>query len=212
MNSGPVPDPGGSRIEEHLNAASAAIGLPVLAALAPWLVGRFTDSPALPGALLFLAAAVFLYLASTIYHLLPEGSGKNMARLFDHAGIFLLIAGTYAPFCLGPLRPHHGMALFLLQWTLAAAGIGFKILLGFRWKRISNLIYLGMGWVGFFWLPAFLQEVGISGFAWILAGGLFYTAGLAFYIARRPHAHFVWHVFVLAGTACHAWAIGRYAP
>lgn len=200
-----------SRREELANTLSAAVGLVFLAAFTPILLRAAANTPGMPGAIVFLASVFTLYLASTIYHALPAGRGKMTARIFDHAGIFILIAGTYTPFCLRPLAAHNGTLLLVLEWSLAGLGILFKLAGGMKWRRISNVIYLGMGWLGVFWMRDFIAEVSWSGFGWILAGGASYTIGIVFYAARhRAYAHFIWHLFVFAGTACHAWAVLRY--
>jgi len=198
--------------EDRANTASAALGLLVVMAGLPFLFRSAQDKGSLAGTLVFGMAAFLMYFASTLYHALPPGRVRSVARIFDHSAIFILIAGTYTPFALGPLREHRGMELLIAEWVLAGFGILFKIGGGIRYRRISASIYVGMGWLGIFWLPAFIQEVTWTGFGWILAGGLFYTAGLIFYNAKgKPFTHLIWHFFVLAGTCCHGFAVWHYA-
>lgn len=203
---------GYSRGEEIANTASAGAGLLAALGIGPFLVRRAADSgsiPALAGVIVFGVSVVFLYLASTLYHALPEGPAKRKVRVFDHAAIFVLIAGTYTPFA---LQFPGGKTLLILEWALALAGVSFKVFGGMRHRWLSNVIYLGMGWLGIFWLKVVIAFFTLPGFLWMLAGGVAYTAGTVFYVMKhRPYTHFIWHLFVFAGTALHAWAIARYA-
>jgi len=205
----------GTRGEEMANAASALIGVVLVLPAIPLLLeaARQSAAPfAFFSAWTFIASLLALYGASTIYHGLRPGSAKDFARLIDHIGIFLLIAGSYTPFALGPLRDAGGWALFICEWGLAALGIAFKVAGGIHYRKVSQLIYLGMGWLAVFWVRPLLQNVPAAGLLWLLGGGLAYTAGVAFYLARqRPYAHFVWHIFVFCGTCCHLVAVWRYA-
>jgi hemolysin III len=166
----------------------------------------------LAGTIIFAGAMVFLYLASTIYHALPESSIKQIFHLLDHSAIYVLIAGTYTPFTLGAMRSGWGWALFCLVWTLAIAGVLFKVFGGLRYQRLSIFTYLGMGWLALVAVRLFWLHVQLPGLLWLLAGGVAYTAGVAFYAAKRlPYNHFIWHLFVIAGTACHFCAVLWYA-
>lgn len=201
-----------SAAEDRANTISAAVPLVALVIFLPFLLHSAHAKGTLVGAVVFSLSALLMYVASTLYHALPMGPARLKARIVDHSAIFILIAGTYTPFTLGPLWDHDGLALLIAEWVLAAIGIVFKICGGVRYRRISTGIYAGMGWLGIFWLHAFLIAVTWTGFAWILAGGVFYTAGLYFYAAKgKPHTHLIWHLFVCAGTACHAYAVWRYA-
>jgi hemolysin III len=160
---------------------------------------------------IFLASVVGLYLTSTIYHALAPCRAKHIIRILDHSAIFVLIAGTYTPFALGPLSESGGLALALIEWAMALLGIAFKCAGGIRHSGLSNLVYLGMGWLGIFWIQPLLQNIGWPGFLWILAGGIIYTAGIVFYAAKhKTYAHFIWHLFVFAGSLCHTVAVWRY--
>ena len=160
----------------------------------------------------FAATAAAMYLASTIYHALPRNKTKEFFRLVDHAAIYLLIAGTYTPFTLGVLRGTVGTRLFALIWTLAVAGVLWKLISGVRYKFVSTALYLVMGWVGLIAAKPMLELMPTEGILWILAGGLGYTLGVPFYVARRVrYSHFVWHLFVLTGTACHFVAVLVYS-
>ena len=186
----------------------AAAGLPVLVVSA----ARHGSAATIVGASVFGATMVALYLASTLYHALPHSRAKRVWRLIDHVAIFLLIAGTYTPFTLGVLRGTWGWTLLGLVWMLAVAGIWMKLLAGPSFPVLSVGLYLLMGWLAVIAAGPLLEHVPRPGLAWLVAGGLSYTAGVAFYAANRvPYAHFVWHLFVMAGSACHYVAVLFYA-
>ena len=129
-------------------------------------------------------------------------------QIIDHAAIFLLIAGTYSPFTLGPMRGALGWTIFSLIWLLALGGVIFKFRTGVRWKKLSVLLYLGMSWLILLAFRQFVQVVPMAAVIWLLAGGVAYTSGLIFFGKQRlRYSHFVWHLFVLTGTACHFCAV-----
>jgi hemolysin III len=186
----------------------AAAGLPVLIVSA----ARHGSAATIVGASVFGVTMVALYLASTLYHALPHSRAKRVWRLIDHVAIFLLIAGTYTPFTLGVLRGTWGWTLLGLVWMLAVAGIWMKLLAGPSFPVLSVGLYLLMGWLAVIAAGPLLEHVPKPGLAWLVAGGLSYTGGVAFYAARRvPYAHFVWHLCVMAGSACHYVAVLFYA-
>lgn len=194
--------------EERANAWSAALGL---AGALIFLVLLVLERPVSPGQLVFALALLALFLTSTLYHALPHGPLKHTARVLDHSAIFVLIAGTYTPFAAGPLRHSGGVWLLALEWTLAAVGIVFVLLGGMNLRRLSNGLYIAMGWAGIAFLPDFLRHVGPQALAWIVAGGVVYTVGVIFYSARGwRYSHFAWHLFVLGGAACHAYAVAMF--
>jgi hemolysin III len=204
-----------TRGEELANTWSAGAGLLIFLGISPFLMLAASESErplALPSTGVFLASMLGLYLSSTIYHALAPCSMKRIARSLDHSAIFVLIAGTYTPFALGPLAASGGFVLAIIEWTMAVLGIGFKWAGGIQSRRVSNLIYLCMGWLGIFWVRPFIESVGWSGFFLVLSGGIAYTVGIPFYAAKhRSYAHFLWHLFVIAGSLCHTFAIWRYA-
>jgi hemolysin III len=213
--SGAVPDRAQSRGEEIANSASHGVGLAAAVFAAPVLIGRALergDEAVVIGACIFAATAIALYLTSTLYHALPPGQTKHAFRLIEHSAIFLLIAGTYTPFALGVLRGTWGWALLLLAWGFAGAGVLLKALCGVRHPRISLGLYLAMGWLIVIAIRPLWLRMPPAGLLWLAAGGLAYTAGVLFFTARRiRYGHFVWHLFVLAGTACHFVAVLNYA-
>jgi hemolysin III len=201
--------------EEVANSVSAGLCLLAIIAGIPFLLRSVIqrgDQMSLAGTITFVASMIALYFASTVYHALPQGRTKELFRLFDHSAIFLLIAGTYTPFALGALRGGWGWTLFGLVWGLAIIGIGFTLFGELQNRWFSTWLYLGMGWIALFAIRLFWLHIPLEGLLWIAAGGLAYTAGVVFYIAKRfRYAHFIWHLFVAAGTACHFWAILWYA-
>ncbi len=201
--------------EEIANSVSHGIGLVASLVAAPFLIGamlRRGDTMMILAAGIFAVTVVLLYASSTLYHAIPEGRAKRVLQVIDHSAIYLLIAGTYTPFALGVLRGVWGWALLAVVWLLAGAGVSLKAWHGIRWPRMSTALYLAMGWLAIVAVRPFLREVPLGGLVLIAAGGLAYTAGVAFYTADRlRYGHFVWHLFVLTGTCCHYAAILWYA-
>jgi hemolysin III len=205
-----------SRGEEIANSVShglallaAVAGLPVLIVSA----ARRSDAALVVGVSIFGASMILLYLASTVYHALPESRAKRVFNRLDHSAIFLLIAGTYTPFTLGVLRGSWGWILFGLVWGLAAVGILLKILGWARHPAISTGLYLLMGWLVLIAVQPLMTHLPSAGLWWLLAGGIAYTVGVVFFVLdeRFRYAHFVWHGFVVAGTTCHFIAVIGYA-
>lgn len=201
--------------EEIANSVSHGVGLlATLAAIPSFLASasRRGEPLAVIGATVFAATLVLLFSASTLYHALKAGKAKHVFRVLDHSAVFLLIAGTYTPFTLGALRGPWGWTLLGLVWSLAASGIVLTALAGFRYPRLSTGVYLGMGWLMLIAIKPLWLGVPLTGVLWLLAGGVAYTAGVLFLRARRlRYSHFVWHCFVLVGSACHFIAVLRYA-
>lgn len=215
----PKPFASGRRLqtlgEEIANSVSSGAGLLAVIAGIPLLVDSAIQRQnefCLAGTIIFAVAMVTLYLASTIYHAVPEGRMKQFFHLLDHSAIYVLIAGTYTPFALGAMRGVWGWTLFGVVWSLAILGVSFKVFGGLKHQRLSILTYLGMGWMAVFAIRPFLLHVEFPGLLWIFAGGVAYTAGVLFYAAGKlPYNHFIWHLFVIAGTACHYCAVLWYA-
>jgi hemolysin III len=164
------------------------------------------------GASVFGATTILLYLTSTIYHALPRSRAKAVFRILDHGAIFLLIAGTYTPFTLGVLRGTWGWTIFGLAWGLAVSGIVLKSVIRTGYRNLSTAFYLAMGWMALIAIKPFWNGVPAWGLFWILAGGMAYTIGVAFFLGDRlRYGHLVWHLFVIAGTTCHYIAVLWYA-
>lgn len=201
--------------EEIANSISHGIGLLAALAAFPVLVIAALqrgDEAGIVGASVFATSMVVLYLTSTLYHALPRCRAKRVFQILDHSAIYLLIAGTYTPFTLGLLRGDWGWTLFGLVWGLAAVGTVLKVFGGVRYTTVSTLVYLVMGWSVLIAIKTVWTLVPTWGLFWLVAGGVAYTAGAVFFMAdRRRYFHFVWHLFVVAGTACHFIAVLSYA-
>jgi hemolysin III len=187
-----------------VGAALSVGGLAVLVTLA-CLRG---DAWRVTATAIFGATLVLLYTTSTLYHSFQGVEVKRLLRKFDHASIFLLIAGTYTPFLIVNLRGPWGWSLFGVIWTLALAGVALKFWLTGRFRVISTLLYIGMGWLVVIALRPMLNAVPATALWLLLAGGLSYTLGTGFYVWKRlRYHHAVWHLFVLGGSACHFCAV-----
>ena len=201
--------------EEIANSISHGLGLVLALVAVPVLVleaMRAGSARFIVGVSIFGGTMVLLYLASTLYHSLTHEAGKALCRLFDHTAIFLLIAGTYTPFSLGVLRGPWGWSMLAIIWTLALLGIMLKMRARTRYSRITIVLYVIMGWLAIVAIKPILTLVPVPGILLILAGGIAYTTGLAFFAAQRlRYNHFIWHLFVIAGTTCHFFAVLWYA-
>ena len=202
--------------EEIASSITHGLGLIGSMIMFPFLViaaSRDGDVWRVTSAIVFGISLILLYAASTLYHALPASRAKRVFRIIDHSAIYVLIAGTYTPFLLGPLRGPWGWSLFGAVWTLAAAGIVMKATLGIRWERLSTIVYLLMGWIGVVAVKPLLERVSPPGVLWLFAGGLAYTAGVVFFVVdqRLRYAHAIWHLFVATGSVCHVVAVLRYS-
>jgi len=156
---------------------------------------------------IFGSSILVLYLSSTLYHSLGRTSAQRVMRSLDHGSIYLLIAGTYTPFSLIGLRGRLGWTLFGIVWGCALAGIIVKSFAAGRWGVVSTVMYLAMGWACIFTLRPMYQRLAHPVLVLLVAGGVCYSAGIPFYASRRKYMHFLWHLWVLAGTSCHFAAI-----
>ena len=186
-------------------ALAGTVVLVVLAALGgdPWKV---------VGVPIYGASLVLMYSSSTLYHSVRGRRAKDFLRKMDHQSIYLLIAGSYTPFCLVTLRGPWGWSLLGVVWGLAVAGSLQDLRPRNDARVLSVVIYLLMGWAAVVALVPMVNALGRAGFAWVASGGVFYTVGIVFYAldARLKHAHGIWHLFVLAGSAAHFIAILMY--
>jgi hemolysin III len=158
----------------------------------------------------FMSASILLYTMSTLYHSLPIGKAKNVFERFDHLAIYLLIAGSYTPFCLLTIGGKRGLILFIVQWSLAIIGVVLKSIWINRFVVIHVLIFLGMGWsITTMFGP--LMELSTGGILLLLFGGISYSIGTLFYVfSWFKFHHAVWHFFVLFGTICHFFVVYFY--
>jgi hemolysin III len=201
--------------EEIANSVSHGVGLLAAFAAFPVLVLSALqrgNALEIAGASVFATTVVLLYLTSTLFHAFPHSRAKRVFQVLDHSAIYFLIAGTYTPFTLGVLHGTWGWILFGLVWGMALVGTMLKVLGGIRYNTVSTLVYVAMGWLVVIAADKVWALVPAWGIFWLFAGGIAYTAGAVFFLAERVrYFHFVWHLFVIAGTACHVVAVLWYA-
>ena len=201
--------------EEIANCVSHGIALLAAIVLVPFLIdaARRFDTANVVGASVFAATMVLLYLASTVYHALPAGRAKRIVMKIDHGAIYVFIAGSYTPFALGVLGGAWGWTLFGLVWSFAVVGVTLKAFDRLSHPWLSTGLYLLMGWLVLIAAVPLVERMPPAGIAWLVAGGLAYSAGVVFFMldSRFRYAHAVWHCFVVTGTACHFIAVLRYA-
>ena len=201
-------------IEELANSITHGVGLALsIVGFVVLLVLTIMQGSAwhIVGCSIFGLTLVLAYLASTLYHSLHRSSFRRVLQILDHSAIYLLIAGTYTPFTLINLRGFWGWTLFALVWTLSLAGIAFKFMHGDRFKIISTIGYVALGWIAVIAIKPLFAAVPLAGIAWLFAGGLCYTVGVIFFAWKRlPFSHAVWHLFVVAGSICHYCAVLFY--
>ena len=193
-----------SALTHGVGAMAALAGSAVLITLA----ALHGDAWQLGASIVFGITLLLLYVASTLYHSVQHPVAKGRLKVFDHCAIYLLIAGTYTPFTLIGLRGPWGWGLFIAIWTLAIGGVVFKLFYTGRFKRLSTLIYIAMGWLIIVAIKPMLNSLDAWTLGWLLAGGLFYTLGTYFYHRESiPYSHAIWHLFVIAGSVCHFIAV-----
>jgi hemolysin III len=202
--------------EEIANAISHGLGCVLAIASLPILVfyaAQRGTAVNVVAASVFAGTAILLYLVSTLYHALPNGTAKEWLGRLDHAAIYLFIAGSYTPFTLGVLKGGWGWTLFIIVWSAAAVGVTIKLLNRLKHPLWSTGLYVAMGWVAVIAAGPLVERMPATGIAWLVAGGLSYTLGaLVFLLDHRVrYAHFVWHLFVIGGSVCHFFAALWYA-
>ena len=208
----PLPRWTQSREEELANSISHGIGLVAALIATPVLLLAARNAGSgdfFVGTIIFAVTMLVLYLGSTLYHAWPQTRAKCVLQVFDHCAIFLLIAGTYTPFTLGPLRGVWGWSILGLIWALAIFGIIMKVTRGAsRHPKLGLSLYLGMGWLPLIVIGPLALALPPAALFWLLAGGIAYTTGVLFFVSNRlRYAHLVWHLFVLVGTSCHFLAL-----
>ena len=201
--------------EEIANAVThgvaALLSIAGLAVLVAFAV-LYSGSPKVVAAVsVFGASMVFLYTASTLYHSIPNPRAKKVLQYLDHSMIYVLIAGSYTPFCLITLQGYTGIALLCAVWLIAIAGISLQAVLLHKADWINCLLYLSMGWLAVFVIDPLVSTLDSTGLALLVAGGLAYTVGVVFYIFERiPFSHAIWHTFVFAGTTLQFFSVLFY--
>jgi hemolysin III len=205
-----------SQGEEIANSISHGLGLVGALIGTPFLIihaVRHGDAGFIVGTIVFAASMILLYLASTLYHAWPVGRVKHCFRILEHSAIFILIAGTYTPLTLGILRGAFGWTLFGMVWGLAIAGIALKSIYKASHPILSTALYLVMGWLAVMAVRPLLSSMPTAGLFLLIAGGLSYTVGVAFFAtdSRISYGHLIWHLFVITGTTCHYFLVLWYA-
>lgn len=200
-----------SSTEEKWNIRTHGFG--VLASIlgAYFLLQKAGNSSALLASIIFGASLLLLYLASTFYHAATDDAKRAKLRIFDHAAIFILIAGTYTPICMISLQKSWGITLLIITWAIAIMGIILKLFFTGKYDRASTILYVGMGWIAIVAIKPLLDAFSVDALLWLLAGGISYTTGAVIYSIRKiPFNHAIFHVFVLGGSLCHYIMIYRY--
>ncbi|UPW18424.1 hemolysin III family protein [Agarivorans sp. TSD2052] len=197
--------------EEMLNVVSHLLGLLIAILGLVMLVGKAKGLLELSAVGVYGGSLILLFLASSLYHAVPNQAWKAGLKLFDHSAIYLLIAGTYTPILLIAFDGWLSLVSMIVIWTLAAFGVGFKLLTGTRFPKVSLTTYLAMGWLALVLAYPMYQHIQAGGLWLIAAGGLLFSVGAMFYVAKhKAYTHAIWHVFVVAGCACHFAAIYEY--
>ena len=202
--------------EEIANSASHGLGLLAAAIGTPFLLEAAAEQNNIAftvGTWVFAATMVLLYLGSAIYHIWPRTPVKGALQVIDHSAIFLMIAGTYTPFALGPMHGPLGWTVLAVVWALAGLGVTLKAVKGVAHRpRMFVGLYLAMGWLVILVIWPLAMAVPLATLLWLTAGGLVYSAGVFFFINdHKRYCHFIWHLFVLGGTGCHYFAVYTYA-
>lgn len=198
--------------EEVANTITHALGMVLgvvgLVLLVTKSLEHQADSLTLASMTIYGSSMILLFLASTLYHAIPYPKAKRALKTFDHCAIYLLIAGSYTPFLLVSLRTPLAIGLMVVIWAIALVGIVMKVAFVYRFKRLSLVTYLLMGWLSLIVIYQLAAHLSPEGLTLLAAGGVIYSLGVIFYVAKRiPYNHAIWHVFVLAGCACHFLAI-----
>lgn len=206
---------GYSVAEEIANSISHGVGFILgivgLVLLLTQAVANEAGSVAITSYSLYGGSIILLFLASTLYHAIPNQAAKRRLKVFDHCAIYLLIAGTYTPFLLVGLDSSLARGLMVVIWSLALIGVIFKLAFTHRFKVISLVTYLGMGWLSLVVIYQMVMKLSAGAVSLLAAGGIVYTLGVIFYVNKRiPFNHAIWHGFVLGGSVCHFLAIYLY--
>ncbi|PNR98302.1 hemolysin D [Petrotoga mexicana DSM 14811] len=200
--------------EEIANAVIHGIGaLLSIAALVLLIVfSAINGQPwSIFSSVIYGSSLIILYLSSTLYHSFQRKKIKDLFEIFDHSAIYILIAGTYTPFALITLSGRLGWIIFSVVWVLAAIGIIFKIFFVKRFRILSTILYIAMGWLVVFAMEPLVTNLDFWGVFWLVIGGILYTVGTIFYVWRKiPYHHALWHLIVLAGSICHFFSVFFY--
>ncbi|MCG9575920.1 hemolysin III family protein [Vibrio tubiashii] len=201
--------------EEFANTLTHALGMVLSIVGLVLLLLKSTENNAdtltITSMSIYGSSMIVLFLASTLYHAIPYKRAKRALKTFDHCAIYLLIAGSYTPFLLVSLRTPLAIGLMVVIWSIALFGIIMKLAFVYRFKKLSLVTYLTMGWLSLIVIYQLAMNLSAGGLTLLAAGGVIYSLGVIFYVAKRiPYNHAIWHGFVLAGCACHFFAIYLY--
>ncbi|MCG9584609.1 hemolysin III family protein [Vibrio tubiashii] len=201
--------------EEFANTLTHALGMVLSIVGLVLLLLKSTENNAdtltITSMSIYGSSMIVLFLASTLYHAIPYKRAKRALKTFDHCAIYLLIAGSYTPFLLVSLRTPLAIGLMVVIWSIALFGIIMKLAFVYRFKKLSLVTYLTMGWLSLIVIYQLAMNLSVGGLTLLAAGGVIYSLGVIFYVAKRiPYNHAIWHGFVLAGCACHFFAIYLY--
>ena len=200
-----------SKNEERLNVLSHGLGLALSIVAFPFLILKsleYTDFWEISSFIIYGLSMIILYAASTFYHAEKNPKRRRKLNIFDHAAIYLLIAGSYSPFCIVGLDSSLGWYMFLFVWLFALTGVILKLFFTGKFEKISTAMYLLMGWQVMFFIKPLMNSLSEEGFQMLVAGGVFYSVGAILYsIQKIPFNHAIFHVFVLLGSLCHFVAI-----
>ena len=203
-----------SKGEEIANAVTHGIGtLLAISALVLLIVfsTHYGNTWYVVSYTIYGACLVLLYLFSTLYHSIINKRAKRVLRIFDHASIYILIAGTYTPFALTILRNHGGWIIFGVVWVAAVIGITIKVFFTGKFEVVSTIVYVVMGWLIVFYLKTLIANLPTAGVVLLVSGGIIYTLGAVLFLFDKiPYNHAIWHLFVLAGSTCHFLCILLY--
>ena len=194
--------------EEMLNSISHGAGMIAAIVGLVFMLLRADSALTITSSAIYGATLILMFLSSTIYHAVTHHKAKGIFKLFDHSAIYLLIAGTYTPLTLVAVGGWFGTSMTVLIWTLAVAGVAFKLIARHRFPKVSVITYLLMGWISVTLVYPLYQAMEGIGLWLIVAGGLFFSIGVLFYVAKnKKYTHAIWHIFVMGGCACHFFSI-----
>lgn len=197
--------------EEQLNIWSHGLGLLASIVAFPFLLKKafsYSDFWEIASFIIYAFSLIILYAASTFYHAAKKPKKRRMLNIFDHAAIYVLIAGSYSPFCLVALKSYLGFYMFIAVWVFASTGIVLKLFFTGRFDKISTAMYLLMGWQVLFFIKPLIAALTSFGLNLLIAGGIFYTVGAILYsLKKMPYNHAIFHVFVLLGSVSHFTAL-----
>lgn len=198
--------------EERFNVVSHALGFAGSVIATGLLLSVSETTIAIISALVYGLSMMTLFAASTLYHSATKPKIRKRLHIFDHAAIYVLIAGTYTPFSLITLQGSVGTTLLIAIWTFAAVGVLLKLFFTGRYNKLSTLMYVFMGWMVVFAIKPLMNQLPLEGLYWLLAGGIAYTVGALLYSldGKLPFNHAIFHVFVLMGSFCHFWSVYCY--